>query len=273
MGYKLPLTNLQNVAANSTATLKCPAGPGAPTYDQIKLVLSGGATPAMITSIRGKANGRIFLDESGGGSVVNSRDAYKNVTVNAGFVIIDFTERQSRNGAAEQLVASVPGALLQDLTFEIGLSGAFVGSIQAYANYRPPTTNPYIRKLLSTTQAFPAAGTAGSPCIMYLPVGGAGGKLKRVWIRESVAGTISAAQLRIANNVVFDAPRASFENDQVRNLLVPQAGICVLDFIEDGNLAGMLDTSAAPNVELRLVTGAAATFNVDYELIDPIGRL
>jgi hypothetical protein len=59
----------------------------------------------------------------------------------------------------------------------------------------------------------------------------------------------------------------------VRNLLVPQAGITVLDFIEDGNLAGMLDTSAAPNVELRLVTGAAATFNVDYELIDPIGRL
>lgn len=275
MSFKLPLTNLQNVAPGNTATLKLPAGPGAPTFDQIKLQLGGGMTAAHILSVRGKTNGRIFLDESGGGPVINARDAYKNVAVNAAFVVIDFTERQSRNGAAEQLVASVPGALLQDLSLEIAIApGAPAGgTIAAFANYRPPTRNPFIRKLLSTTQAFAAAGTTGAPNIMYLPVGGAGGKMKRIWIRESVPGTISAAQLRIANNVVFDAPRLSFENDQTRNLLVPQAGICVLDFIEDGNLAGMLDTSSAPNVELRLVTGAAAVFSVDYELIDPIGRL
>ena len=36
MGYKLPLSNLQNVAPGNVATLKCPAGPGSPTYDQIK---------------------------------------------------------------------------------------------------------------------------------------------------------------------------------------------------------------------------------------------
>lgn len=273
MGYKVPATNLQNVAASNTATLKIPVGPGSPTFDQIKLLLTGGALPAHILSIKGKANGRIFLDESGGGTVINARDAYKNVTVNAGFVVIDFTERQSRNGAAEQLVAAIPGSLLQDLTFEIQLSAAFVGAISAQLNYRPPTTNPYIRKLLTTTQSFAAAGGTGSPNIMYLPVGGAGGKLKRVWIRESAAGLITAAQIRIANNVVFDALRTSFENDQVRNLLVPQAQICVLDFIEDGNLAGMLDTSAAPNVELRLTTTAAGTYSVDYEFIDPIARL
>ncbi len=275
MGYKLPLTNLQNVVPGNTATLKIDVGPGAPTFDQIKLALGGGMLPSHITFVRGKANGRIFLDETGGGTVINQRDAYKNVTVNAGYVVIDFTERNSRNGAAEQLVASIPGALLQSLTFEIGIaSGAPAGgTITAYANYRPPSTNPYIRKLLTTNQSFVAAGTAGAPNIAYLPVGGAGGKLKRVWIRESTAGLITAVQIRIANAVIFDTTRASFENDEVRNLLVPQAGIAVIDFIEDGNLAGMLDTSAAPSVQVNLITSAAGTYNFDYELIDPISRL
>ncbi|HEV6967421.1 major capsid protein P2 [Roseateles sp.] len=276
MGFKVQLTNLQNVAPGNVATLKVPVGPGAPTYDQVKLVLGGGLTPAKITNIRGKANGRIFLDESGNGATaVQQRDAYRGIFNDATEVVLDFTERNARNGAAEQLVAAVPGSLLQDLSFEITLDAtAPAGStITAIANYRPPTTNPNIRKLLTTTQAFAAAGTTGAPNIMYLPVGGQGGKLKRVWIRESVAGVITHAQIRIANNVVFDADRAVWEYDQKRNLLVPQAGLAVLDFIEDGNLAGMLDTGSAPNVELRLTTSAAATFGVDYEFLDPIGRL
>lgn len=274
MSFKLPLTNLQNVAPGNTATLKCPAGPGSPTYDQIKFVLGGTLTPAHIESIRGKANGRIFLDEATG-TIVQAREAYRGIFTEAGMIALDFTEPKARNGASEQLVASVPGALVQDLTFEIKIaSGAPAGgTIRAIAIYRPPTNNPFIRKLLNTTQAFAAAGTDASPNIMYLPVGGAGGKLKRIWIHESVAGTISQVQIRVANNVVHEAARTVSENEQKRNGLTPQAGVHVIDFIEDGNLAGMLDTSSAPNVELRLSTGAAATFTVYYELVDPIGRL
>ena len=48
MGYKIPLTNLQNVAPGNTATLKCPVGQGAPTYDQIRLELSGSLTPIVL---------------------------------------------------------------------------------------------------------------------------------------------------------------------------------------------------------------------------------
>jgi hypothetical protein len=245
MSYKLPLTNLQNVVAGNTATLKLPTGKGAPTYDQIKLILSGGALPAHIDSIRGKANGRIFMDESNG-TDLKKRHVYRGIPSTDGFAVI------------EQLVASVPGNLLQDLTLEIKLTGAFVGSIKAAANYRPPTSNPFIRKLLNTAQAFAAAGTDASPNIMYLPTGGAGGKMKRIWIHEDGAGAITGAQIRIANNVVYDAQRTELEDDQKRNGLTPQASICVLDFVEDGNLAGMLDTSS---------------YRVYYELIDPITRL
>lgn len=275
MGYKLPLVNLQNVSPGNTATLKVDCGPGAPTFDQIKLVLGGGMLPSHLTFVRGKANGRIFLDETGGGTVINSRDAYKNVTVSAGMVVIDFTERNSRNGAAEQLVAALPACLLQSLTFEIGIAAGApaIGTITAFGNYRPPTKNPFIRKLLTTNQTFTAAGTAGAPNVMYLPVGGSGGKIKRIWIRESAANLVTAVQIRIANAVIFDTTRASFENDQVRNLLVPQSQIAVIDFIEDGNLAGMLDTSAAPSVLVNMTTSAAGTYNIDYELVDPISRL
>ncbi|WP_431257208.1 major capsid protein P2 [Roseateles chitinivorans] len=274
MGYKLKLTNLQNVAPGNTATLKAPAGPGAPTYDQIRFTLSGGMTPAHIESIRGKANGRIFLDEQAG-TVVNRRDAYRGIFTSANYVTLDFTEPKSRNGAAEQLLASVPASLLQSLDFEIKIAAGAPanGRIDASANYRPPVNNPYIRKLLNTTQSFSAAGTEASPNIMYLPVGGAGGKIKRVWVRESVNGLVTGAQIRIANNVVHEVTRAQVEDDQKRNGLAPDVGMFVLDFIEDGNLAGMLDTAGAPNVELRLVTSAAGTFGVDYELVDPIGRL
>lgn len=274
MGYKLPLTNLQAFAPGNTALLKVPAGPGAPTYDQIKLILGGGLTPAHLEMVRGKANGRIFLDE-GTGTIINKRDDYRGIFSEAGTVVLDFTEPSTKNGSAEQLLASVPGSLLQDLSFEIKIAaGAPVGgTLRAVANYRPPTNNPFIRKMLNTSQAFAAAGTDAAPNIMYLPTGGAGGKVKRVWIHESVAGVITQAQIRIANNVVYESTRANLENDQKRAKFVPQDGVCVLDFVEDGNLAGLLDTANAPNVELRLTTSAAANFTVFYELVDPIGRL
>jgi hypothetical protein len=274
MSFTLPLTNLQNVAPGNVATLKCPVGQGAPTYDQIKLELGGTLTPAHIESIKGKANGRTFFDE-GTGTILNARDAYRGIFTEAGYVAIDFTEPKARNGAAEQLLASIPGALLQDLTWEFKLAAGAPagGTIKAVAQYRPPTNNPFIMKRLNTTQAFAAAGTDAAPNIMYLPVGGAGGKIKRIWLHESVAGTTSFAQIRIANNVVHETTRLRSDNEQKRNGLTPQAGVFVLDFVADGNLAGMLDTSRAPTVELRLANGAACTYTAYYEFIDPIGRL
>lgn len=274
MAYKLQLTNFQNIAPGNVATLKVPAGPNTPTYDQIKLVLGGGLTPAHIEWLRLKANGRIVIDE-GTGTVLNLRDAYRGVFTEAGFVVMDFTEPKARNGAAEQLLASIPGNLLQDLTLEVKLAAGApgAGTLLAWANYRPPTSNPFILKRLQTVQSFAAAGTEAAPQIMYLPVGQAGGKVKRLWLHESVAGTTSRVEIRIANNVVHTITRAGAENDQKRNGLTPQAGIFVVDFVEDGNLSGVLDTAQAPTVELRIVNGAACTYTVYSEFIDPIARL
>lgn len=272
--YTMELTDLQNVVPGNVATLKLPAGAGAPTYDNISLILGGGLTPAHIESVRGKIGGRIFLDE-GSGTEIQDRDDYRGIFTEAGVLNIDFTEPKARNGAAEQLVAAVPGALCSSILLEIKLAaGAPVGStMKALTDYRPPTSNPYVRKLLSINQFFGAAGTEAAPNILQLPVGAQGGKVKRLWIKETTPGNITGVEIRIANNVVSKSSRARLENNAKRFGLVPQSGLVVVDFISDGNLAGLLDTEAVPGCELRLITTAGELVKVYQELLDPIGRL
>lgn len=270
MSFKLRATNLQNVAPGNTATLKLPVGKNAPTLDKIVLELSDGMLPAHIESIRGKANGRLFMDEITG-TVMNLRDDYRGVFTAAAFLTIDFTEKNARNGAVEQLLSSVPMSLLQDLAFEIKIAAAApaLGRIDAQIVVRQPTNNPFILKKLNTTQGFVSSGEQ----IMYLPTGGAGGKVKRIWIHEDTDGTIDELQIRVGNSIAYETNRAKLEHAQKQNGLTPQTGIVVLDFVEDGNLSGVLDTGNAANVELRITSSAANTYQVFYEFIDPIGRL
>ncbi|MBB1073637.1 hypothetical protein HUU62_04340 [Rhodoferax sp. 4810] len=270
MSFKLRATNLQNVAAGNVATLKLPTGANAPTLDKVILELTGTTfTDAHVLSIKGKANGRLFYDE-GAGTIMNKRAAYSGEFNAAGFLMIDFTEAKARNGALEQLMASVPMSMLQSLTFEIEVAGTAVApKIDAQIVVRQPTNNPYILKLLNTSQSFSASGEQ----ILFLPTGGAGGKVKRIWIHETTAGTITDAQIRVGNSVAYETNRAKLEYCQKTNGLTPQAGIVVLDFIEDGNLSGVLDTGSASGVELRLTSSAANTYKVYYEFIDQIGRL
>ena len=269
--FKLYATNFQNVAPGNTATLKLPVGKNAPTLDQILIQLSGTSVlPSHITSVRGKANGKTFMDEFAGDIIVK-RDTFRGLATDNAVLVLDFTEPKARNGAVEQLMSSIPMSLLQDLSFEFKLASSAPSDISMKAQMivRQPTNNPYISKKLNTTQGFPASGTQ----IMYLPTGGAGGKIKRIWIDELTDGTITDIELKVGNTTVYETNRKKLEYSQTRNGLVPQTGWVVLDFIEDGNLAGVLDTGTAANVELRITSSAANTYTVLYELIDPIGRL
>lgn len=272
MTYKLRATNLQNVHPANTATMKLPCGKNAPTLDKIILELSGtGVTPAHITAIRGKANGRPFWSE-GSGTLMNVRDSYRGVFNSNGFLTVDFTEKRARNGAVEQLLSSVPLSMLQDFTFEFDIAGAAPADIAMTAQIliRQPTSNPYILKKLDTSQSFAASGEQ----ILYLPTGGAGGKMKRIWIHElTTPGTITDLQVRVGNSVINETNRTKLEYSQKQNDLTPQAGIVVVDFVEDGNLSGVLDTGAAQQIELRLTSSAANAYKVYYEFIDPINRL
>jgi hypothetical protein len=270
MTFKLRATNLQNVAPGNTATLSLPTGKNAPTLDKIILELSGGMLPSHIESIRGKANTRLFWDESNG-TIINKRDDYRGQFTAAEFLTIDFTEKNARNGAVEQLLSSVPMSMLQNLSFEIKIAASAPagGRLDAQIVVRQPTANPFILKKLNTTKSQGASGQE----IMYLPTGGAGGKLKRIWIHEATPGTINEIDIRIGNTIAYETNRAKLEHSQKQYGLVPQAGVVVIDFVEDGNLSGVMDTGMSANVELRVNSTAANNYQVWYEFIDPIGRL
>jgi hypothetical protein len=269
MKFKQRLTNLQNVSPGNTATLTLPVGKNAPTLDKIQFELSGGMLPAHIESVRGKANGVMFYDEITG-TIINKRDDYRGIFTDPLFLTVDFTEPNARNGAIEQLAASVPLSLVQQMIFEIKIAAGApaLGRIDASMLIRPPTNNPYIKKQRSSSVSYPNSGEQ----IAYLPTGGAGGKLTRIYIHEQTPGTITNLELRVGNTVSYEVTRAKLEYEQKRNGLVPQAGIVVLDFIEDGNLSGVMDTGTSANIELRITSSAANTYQVFYQLVDPIGR-
>jgi hypothetical protein len=94
-----------------------------------------------------------------------------------------------------------------------------------------------------------------------------------VWIHEQTPGTITDVELRVGNITAIETTRAELEQSQKENELVPQAGVVVVDFIEDGNLSGIMNTATAAQVELRLQSSAANTYRVYFEYIDPIGNL
>lgn len=266
------LNNLQNVRADGggVAILTLPLSV---TYDKIKLKLLNDLTAADITRIELKANGKTFFVDSGARR--KARQDYKGVHTEAGYLTIDFTEPNARGGAVPQYLASIPANLLKSLTAEFTIAPAGVGKtfgLEAYAEFRGPTNNPYITKFLDFNASLPNAGDHD----LFLPSGISGGIVKRLWLHHT--GNLNAADLRVNRVTAIKATTSALVYQQKENNLVPQANVTVLDFVVDGNLQGALNTAGsngnqAPSIELRLTTDAADVISGYIEYIDPINRL
>lgn len=269
MTFKNRVTNIQPaVAANQTSTVTLATGVNAPTLDKLQFILSGTTfTVAHISAIRGFINGREFYRE-GTGTVHNARRTYLGLGPVTSELVLDFTEPNARS-AIEQNLSALPLALMQSCYFELDIGAATAPVITCLAHFRAPTNNPFIKKVRRLVQGF----TAGGSQTVYIPSGVDGGKLSRIWIHEGSAGNITAVKLRARNAIGIDASRTELQNDQTSWGLTPQAGVLVLDFIADGNLAGWFDTGALSQVELELTGTAADTYTIYLEYLDPIGHL
>lgn len=263
------IANVQNVRPGGVAIAELPCNV---TYDKLKLKLGGGLTAADITLIRGFANGKLFMEETGANAKL--RQAYKGVTVDNAFVTLDFTEPKARGGAVPQFMASIPANLLSRLHFEITISAAAnaLSTLEVHTEFRAPTQNPFIRKLLSFNLALPIVGDND----VFLPAGSVGGIIKRVWLHGT--GKLTGYDLRVNRLTARRALKADWEYEQKENALVPQANLDVMDFVADGNIQGALNTGAdargqVPTVELRATVSAAEAITGYIEFIDPIGRL
>jgi hypothetical protein len=269
MTFKNRLTNIQPVAAGATAVITLGTGKNAPTLDRLQLGLSGTTfNVSLITALRGYINGREFYREDTG-TIHNARRTYLNLPTATSELVIDFTEPHARS-AIEQNLSCIPLSLAQDFRFEVDIAGGAVApALTALAHFRAPTNNPYIKKLRRISQSFAAGGDQ----VIYIPNGPVGGKLSRIWIHEGVPGNIPKVQLKARNAIGIEATRAELQNDQLAQLMVPQTGVVVLDFIVDGNLAGWFDTGALSEVELNVYGTAASAYTLFLEYLDPIGHL
>lgn len=269
MGFYDKIPNVQNVRPGGVAIIELPCNV---TYDKIKLKLGGGLVAAGITRIRGFANGKPFMEETGPNAVL--RQDYKGIHTEAGFITMDFTEPNARGGAVPQFLASIPANLLSRLHFEVTIdAAAAVGStLECHTEFRAPTQNPFIRKLINFNLALPNAGEHD----VFLPAGSVGGIIKRVWLHGT--DKLTGYDLRVNRLTARRAVKADWLYEQKQNGLVPQATMDVLDFIADGNMQGALNTGAdargqVPTVEFRATVSAAEAISGYIEYIDPIGRL
>jgi hypothetical protein len=258
------MIDLQNVNPGQTPVLKLAY---AATMDKIHFYLSGGLTKAMIKQIEGKANGvQFFVDD---GLLVGVREAYLGNFVDPNILTLDFTEPNSKGGAAAQYLASLPRNLLQSLTFEIGIDAAApVGiGMQAEAEYRDPTANPYVLRRKKFNVPLPINGEND----ILMPVGVGGGLIKRIWIHHQ--GQVTKGELRTNGTPRIRTQDSRLQYVQKRNKMVPQANLTVLDFVADGNLMGMLNTAQVKECLLRLTTNAAGSATVYVDYIDPLQNL
>lgn len=257
--YYDQMVDFQNCTPGNVGILKLSYNA---TFDKLHLKLGGGLTAAHLGKIEGKANGITFYEDDA--SLILKRDAYQGIYTQADTVTIDFTEPNTKGGAAQQYLSALPRNLLNSLTFEVSISAAAPAgmTLKCEGEYRDPTNNPFI--LRRKKFAIPLSVSGDND--YSLPSGDSvGGLIKRVYIHHG--GTITGAELRTNGTPRKRASVPSIEYAQKRNRVVPQANILVLDFIDDGNLMGMLNTATVKETLLRLTTnagGGQATVYVDY---------
>lgn len=268
------ILRVENAGSGKTALIY--PGLGA-TYDKFILKLGGGLTAADLTEIRIKANDSEFFKDTG--TYLDNRQAYHGIDTDTGEVVIDFTEPRMRGDASQQYAASLPANLLKKLVIEVDIAanqgqGEDFSALTCEAEYRGPTANEFI---LKRRQFQYYAGAAGE-YDLFLPNGVSGGVIKRVWLHEG--GHLSAARITVGDRIAQDYPTiASLRRVQERNDKVIQSNISVLDFVVDGNLMGVLDTSKKDStgspvqIGLRLTTSAAQMVVGYIDYIDPLSRL
>lgn len=258
------MIDLQNVRPGVVAVLKLSYKA---TFDKIHLFLGGGLTKANVGRIEGKANGvSFFVDD---GALIGLRDAYQGIFVDANVITIDFTEPNSRGGAAAQYLAALPRNLLNSLTFEIEIKAAAnaLSTMTAEAEYRDPTPNPFILRRKDFNVPLNIVGEND----IMLPTAINGGLIKRIWLHHT--GNVTKAELRTNGTPRIRASVAAMEYSQKRNDEVPQANLLVLDFIGDGNLMNMLNTAGIQECLLRLTVSAADSVKAYIDYVDDLKKL
>jgi hypothetical protein len=274
---KIKMPNIQNLAANAHASISFPLGV---TYEKLAFDLgTTGLLKSSITNIVLRLNNKEFQRWASAADL-DAYNAYKgNLTSNARFLFIDFTERLAKTEVAMKLgtVAACDAAGVQSFTleFDVGawtVTGGIAPSLAAEVS--EPSSNRLIQRVQFQQKGMSGALTDQ----IYLPFGQQGYQLKRILfkhvnlssvrVRRDGADILEDLSIALANAIEQDCGRT------------PQAGYHVSDFMSDtlasnalntGLLQTGVDANGKPvltpvqNLDIRLTTSAAdvITFYTD----------
>lgn len=268
--YGLPFAN---VTATGVAT--APFTPGR-TMEKITLELGGTAlTKAMITLLKLKANGKVFLECDA--STLDKLNAYRGRAVSANFLDIYFKENRGLTEFDRMVGAFDTTQGINNITAEVTIAGATAPTLQsilsetAAQKSQTGAAAPFagvMHKLLR----YPFNTSVGGTLPVSLPFGPVNGAvIKRIHVAHG--GNVTGMKVKQDGLVLHESIQAENAYEQTQWGLVPQTNIYTVDFVIDGDMSKAFDTRDAKSVEWLLTLSAADSGYIYVEYLDTLGNL
>lgn len=265
---------VQNVGPNQRATVRVPLGV---TYNKFFLYFAGNITAALISNIVLKINGsermrwKTFAQ-------LQARNAYNGGAANAGAFVIDFTNRFAKDEAAMTAAsyAATQEAGVNDMVLEFDI-GTYVVTAASVVTVRAEVDMPSANRLILRNRYFQKVLAGAVEEQVIIPYGLNGEQLQRIFIFGTLA-LIDNIRIRREGADEFEdltiADNEFIQRDQGK---VPQAGLAVVDFIQNNLFSHMLNTAVLlgsdgkprpiQNLDIRFRTNAAGTFDIYTESV------
>ena len=271
MGINIKLQPANNVVATGLATLDLASLLGN-SVERITLQLGGTAfTKAMLVGIQLKANGKVIYDTTG--PRLDARNQYRGIVANANFLTLDFSEIFSKTELGQNLGAIDTTVGVNSLKLELAIAGATAPTIQGWAECGRPqvdaaqvATRNLIAKIHNATMTIGASGTFSLPVPHLLPVDG-GSLFKRIAI---FSANCTGVQIKKNGIVIEEEIKVVNDNRQTEYGRKSQAGLYMVDFIQDNNQSGILNTRDAQTMEFLATFSGAETITIESELLEPL---
>jgi hypothetical protein len=274
MAIKLKLPNVQQAPAGAgTIIIKVPHYQL--TLTRIMLALSGTSfLKTHITDIRVKLGTRVVwsvttVNGRSGGTIVDLIQQYKGIAAAAGFLTIDFSERDAVDVVGKEIGGYDMSVLTDDITIEIVVAGATAPVMTATGFFTPPQGNKLVQKLVYV----PASTTSAGKFPVALPIKGS--LLKRVYVfyngtdwGATTNGNVYQVEVKKNGGTIFELSDLEARWEQAEYRKVPQSKMFVADFIDDNLQSGMVVTADAVSLEFNPWLTAADTLGVFLEIID-----
>lgn len=270
------LPPFENVAANQIAIL--PRIPQGKVYHGIGFKLGGTTfTKSLITEIKLRLGGKVIWDISG--DQLDSINKYLGMTANANYLLIPFSELNSKTILGEAIGAlDTKNFNYSGFSAEISIGAATAPTLKAWAFttddkiVENPAHLPIIRAMIPSTHNKSAAGKYNLP----IPMGSSlGGLLKRIHMFHT---NLSAFQVKLNGSDLQDVDENGLVQFWQNNLTrITQAGHLAFDPLTRDNQSDSIPTidanGRANNFEFNATFGASDTVKIITEMYSTINTI